>query len=243
MKRGFWKIGLPFSMVTGILGFMFAVQFQSIKEPIVRDTRDMWELREDLKKEQELQVELLNKIRKYEEIYENYRTQHDQSAENALRETLEQLKTEAGLTEVVGQGVILTVEPLFTTDLAGTSIEQVSPELLKRTINELNAYGAEEIAINGHRIINSTVIRDINGITKIDGYNLNQFPITIHVITSDAEKLFNRINGSTLKDDYAIDNLSLSISNPQNKIVVPPFKDTIRIKHMQPLNLEKEGNS
>ncbi|WP_235357117.1 DUF881 domain-containing protein [Bacillus alveayuensis] len=243
MKRGFWKIGLPFSMVTGILGFMFAVQFQSIKEPIVRDTRDMWELREDLKKEQELQVELLNKIRKYEEIYENYRTQHDQSAENALRETLEQLKTEAGLTEVVGQGVILTVEPLFTTDLAGTSIEQVSPELLKRTMNELNAYGAEEIAINGHRIINSTVIRDINGITKIDGYNLNQFPITIHVITSDAEKLFNRINGSTLKDDYAIDNLSLSISNPQNKIVVPPFKDTIRIKHMQPLNLEKEGNS
>lgn len=243
MKRGFWKIGLPFSMVTGILGFMFAVQFQSIKEPIVRDTRDMWELREDLKKEQELQVELLDKIRKYEEIYENYRTQHDQSAENALRETLEQLKTEAGLTEVVGQGVILTVEPLFTTDLAGTSIEQVSPELLKRTMNELNAYGAEEIAINGHRIINSTVIRDINGITKIDGYNLNQFPITIHVITSDAEKLFNRINGSTLKDDYAIDNLSLSISNPQNKIVVPPFKDTIRIKHMQPLNLEKEGNS
>jgi uncharacterized protein YlxW (UPF0749 family) len=230
-------------MVTGILGFMFAVQFQSIKEPIVRDTRDMWELREDLKKEQELQVELLDKIRKYEEIYENYRTQHDQSAENALRETLEQLKTEAGLTEVVGQGVILTVEPLFTTDLAGTSIEQVSPELLKRTMNELNAYGAEEIAINGHRIINSTVIRDINGITKIDGYNLNQFPITIHVITSDAEKLFNRINGSTLKDDYAIDNLSLSISNPQNKIVVPPFKDTIRIKHMQPLNLEKEGNS
>lgn len=230
-------------MVTGILGFMFAVQFQSIKEPIVRDTRDMWELREDLKKEQELQVELLNKIRKYEEIYENYRTQHDQSAENALRETLEQLKTEAGLTEVVGQGVILTVEPLFTTDLTGPSIEQVSPELLKRTMNELNAYGAEEIAINGHRIINSTVIRDINGITKIDGYNLNQFPITIHVITSDAEKLFNRINGSTLKDDYAIDNLSLSISNPQNKIVVPPFKDTIRIKHMQPLNLEKEGNS
>ncbi|MDQ0161642.1 DUF881 domain-containing protein [Aeribacillus alveayuensis] len=243
MKKEFWKIGLPFSMVTGILGFMFAVQFQSIKEPIVRDTRDMWELREDLKKEQELQVELLNKIRKYEEIYENYRTQHDQSAENALRETLEQLKSEAGLTEVVGQGVILTVEPLFTTNLAGTSIEQVSPELLKRTINELNAYGAEEIAINGHRIINSTVIRNINGITKIDGYNLNQFPITIHVITSDAEKLFNRINGSTLKDDYAIDNLSLSISDPQSKIVVPPFKDTIRIKHMQPLNREKEGKS
>lgn len=34
--------------ITLIVGFMIAVQFQTIKEPVVRDTRDTWELREDL---------------------------------------------------------------------------------------------------------------------------------------------------------------------------------------------------
>lgn len=237
------KVGLSFSLVFATLGFMLAVQFQSINEPVIRDTRDMWELREDLKKEQQLQVELINKIRKYEEMHENYRIQHDESAETALRKTLEELKKQAGLTEVVGSGVILTVEPLFHDSLLGEQKYQISPEILARTINELNAYGAEEIAINGHRVINTTVIRDINGITKIDGYNLNIFPITIQVISEDAEKLFNRISGSTLKDDYAIDNLMLSISKPEEEIVVPAYEETIRVKHMQPLNVEKEGNS
>jgi len=237
------KVGLSFSVVTATFGFMLAVQFQSINEPVIRDTRDMWELREDLKKEQELQVELISKIRQYEEILENYRIQHEESREIALRKTLEELKKEAGLTEAVGSGVILTVEPLFHESILGVQNHQISPELLVRTINELNAYGAEEMAINGHRVINTTVIRDINGITKIDGYNLNNFPITIHVISEDAEKLYNRINGSTLKDDYAIDNLLFTVSEPKEEIVVPGYNETVRIKHMKPLNVEKEGNS
>ncbi|WP_243290246.1 DUF881 domain-containing protein [Bacillus sp. FJAT-47783] len=222
---------------------MLAVQFQSIQEPVVRDTRDMWELRADLKEEQELQVDLLEQIRKYEQMLENYRKQKEESKETALRETLDELKKEAGLTEMTGNGVIITVEPLFQLDLAGVSSHQISPQLLIRTINELNSYGAESISINGHRVISSTVIRDINGITKIDGSNLNGFPITIQIITEDAEKLYNRINGSSLKDDYAIDNLSLSISEPEGNIVVPAYKETIRIKNMEPFNIEKEGNS
>lgn len=243
MKNISWKISLPFSLITAIFGFMIAVQFQSIQEPVIRDTRDMWELRADLKEEQQLQVDLLEQIRKYEQMLENYRKQHEESKETTLRETLDELKKEAGLTEVTGDGVILTVEPLFQIDLTGVSSYQISPQLLIRTINELNSFGAESISINGHRVISSTVIRDINGITKIDGANLNRFPITIQVISTDTEKLFNRINGSTLKDDYAIDNLRLSISEPQNNIVVPAYKETVRIKNMEPFNIEKERNS
>lgn len=236
-------MAVPFSVISGIFGFMVAVQFNSIQEPVVRDTRDIWELRADLKEQQQLQLELLEQIRKYKQILENYKKEQDDSAEAVLRETLEALKEEAGLTEVSGQGVILTIEPLFQLELIGHSASQISPQLLIRTINELNAYGAEHIAINGHRVINTTVIRDINGTTKIDGYNLNRFPITIHVISKDAKKLYNRINGSSLPDDFAIDNLNLSVSDPQASVVVPAYDDTIRIKNMKPLNLEQEGKS
>jgi uncharacterized protein YlxW (UPF0749 family) len=109
LKQTNWKKGMSFSFLTMIFGLMLAIQFQTIKEPIVRDTRDMWQLREDLKKEQQLQVELLSEIRKYNEIIETYKAEENQNPEVALKETLNVLKEEAGLTEVTGPGIIITI--------------------------------------------------------------------------------------------------------------------------------------
>nr|WP_191562701.1 DUF881 domain-containing protein [Metabacillus idriensis] len=224
-----------------IFGLMLAIQFQSIKEPAVRDTRDMWQLREALKQEQEIQSNLLLEIRKYEELIDTYENDESQSAEKTLKETLEELKKEAGITKVTGSGITITIEPLFDEEVAQTEVENIAPDLLKRLLNELNSYGAEHIAISDRRVVNTTVIRDINGQTKMDGYSLNSYPLEIKVISQDAEKLFNRLNGSTTMDNFAIDNLRLSISEPKDRIVIPPYDDAIRIKKMKPV--EEGGNS
>ncbi|PLR69944.1 NgoFVII family restriction endonuclease [Bacillus sp. UMB0893] len=223
-----------------IFGLMLAIQFQSIKEPAVRDTRDMWQLREALKQEQEIQTNLLLEIRKYEELIDTYENDESQSAEKTLKETLEELKKEAGITKVTGSGITITIEPLFDEEVAQTEVENIAPDLLKRLLNELNSYGAEHIAISDRRVVNTTVIRDINGQTKMDGYSLNSYPLEIKVISQDAEKLFNRLNGSTTMDNFAIDNLRLSISEPKDRIVIPPYDDAIRIKKMKPV--EEGGN-
>lgn len=233
--------GLSFSVLTMIFGLMLAIQFQSIKEPAVRDTRDMWQLREALKQEQEIQTNLLLEIRKYEELIDTYENDESQSAEKTLKETLEELKKEAGITKVTGSGITITIEPLFDEEVAQTEVENIAPDLLKRLLNELNSYGAEHIAISDRRVVNTTVIRDINGQTKMDGYSLNSYPLEIKVISQDAEKLFNRLNGSTTMDNFAIDNLGLSISEPKDRIVIPPYDDAIRIKKMKPV--EEGGNS
>ncbi|MBO1510512.1 DUF881 domain-containing protein [Metabacillus sp. BG109] len=232
---------MSFSFLTMIFGLMLAIQFQTIKEPIVRDTRDMWQLREDLKKEQQLQVELLSEIRKYNEIIETYKAEENQNPEVALKETLNVLKEEAGLTEVTGPGIIITINRLFSEELIGEPLPNISPELLKRLINELNSYDAEEISIQGRRVINSTVIRDINGQTKMDNYSLHTYPIEIKVISENADKLYNRMNASTTDEDFAIDNLSLSISNPIDSMTIPAYEDTIRVKNMKPLEIEEGG--
>ena len=44
---------ISMSVITLIIGVMMAIQFQTVKEPVVRDTRDTFELREDLVKEKE----------------------------------------------------------------------------------------------------------------------------------------------------------------------------------------------
>jgi uncharacterized protein YlxW (UPF0749 family) len=233
--------GLSFSVLTMIFGLMLAIQFQSIQEPVVRDTRDMWQLREALKQEQEIQSNLLLEIRKYDELIDTYENDESQSAEKTLKETLEELKKEAGMTKVTGSGITITIEPLFDVEVSQTEVENIGPELLKRLLNELNSYGAEHIAISDRRVVNTTVIRDINGQTKMDGYSLNSYPLEIKVISQNAEKLFNRLNGSTTMDNFAIDNLRLSISEPEDRIVIPPYDDAIRIKNMKPV--EEGGNS
>ncbi|WP_299087130.1 DUF881 domain-containing protein [uncultured Metabacillus sp.] len=224
-----------------IFGLMLAIQFRTIQEPVVRDTRDMWQLREDLKKEQQLQVELLSEIRKYNEIIETYEAEKNQNPEAALKETLNVLEKEAGLTEVTGPGIIITIDSLFSEELLGQPLQSISPDLLKRLINELNSYDAEEISIQGRRLINSSVIRDINGQTKMDNYSLNTYPIEIKVISEDADKLYNRMSASTTDEDFAIDNLSLTVSKPLENITIPAYEDTIRVKNMKPLETKEGG--
>jgi uncharacterized protein YlxW (UPF0749 family) len=241
LRQTNWKKGISFSGLALIFGLMLAIQYQTIKEPVIRDTRDMWQLREDLKTEQQLQVELLSEIRKYNDIIQTYKTEENQNPEAALKETLNVLKKEAGLTEVTGQGIIITIDTLFSEELIGSPIPKISPGLLNRLINELNSYDAEEISIQGRRIINSSVIRDINGQTKLDNYNLHTFPIEIKVISEDANKLYNRMSASTTDEDFAIDNLRLAVSNPIEHVTIPAYDGTIRVKNMKPLELNEGG--
>lgn len=241
MKQKSWKKGLSFALLTMIFGLMLGIQFQTIKEPVERDTRDMWQLREDLKKEQQLQAELLNEIRKYDEIIESYKKQENWNPETALKETLAVLKEEVGLTEISGEGITITIDRLFSEELLGVEIQNISPELLKRLINELNSYGAKEISIEGRRVINSTVIRDINGQTKMDNFSLNSFPIKINVISDNVDKLYNRMNASNTDEDFAIDNLKLTISDPIEQLTIPPYEDPIRVRNMKPVESSDKG--
>lgn len=215
---------------------MIAVQFQTTKQPIVRDTRDAWELREDLKKEQELQAKILREIRTYDEQLKSYEA--EQNNQQVLKDALNDLKKEAGLTEVTGRGLVLKVEPLFDESLIGEKLEAVSPDLLKRLVNELNSYDANEISIANQRVIATTVIRDINGRTKINDYWLTRFPFEIKVIAKDVDRLYNRMQVSNAMDDFAADNLRLIISEPLPEVTIPAYDQVVRVKNMSPVGQE-----
>ncbi|HWO95078.1 MAG TPA: DUF881 domain-containing protein [Bacillus sp. (in: firmicutes)] len=230
------KKKFQFTFITIVIGFMIAVMFQTTKQPVVRDTRDMWQLREDLKREQELQAAILKEIRTYEDQLRNYEVEQNNSKKAALQQTLTKLQKEAGLTEITGPGIVLTVEPLFDESLIGQEVKSVSPELLKRLINELNSYEAENVAVADQRIIATSVIRDINGRTKVNDYWLTQLPFKIKVIAKDAEKLYNRMQVSNAPDEFAVENLKLTISQPLSEVTVPAYNDAIRVKNISPVN-------
>lgn len=229
-----------------VLGFMLAIQFNSVNEPVVRDTRDQWELRGALLKEKELHSRLLSEIRSNEEKLAKYETEWKQSREQALKETLAELKKDAGLTEITGPGLVMVIEPIFNEFQPGMEQAFISPELLQRLLNELNMYGAKEISVAGQRVVHTTVIRDINGETKIDGFSLRHFPLEISVVTENeqtAEKLYNRMQVSQSIESFYIDSLKVEILQPQSHIEIPPYGDSIRVRDMEPVKHEKGGNS
>lgn len=229
-------------MIAAVVGFMMAVQFQTVKKPVERDTRDIWQLREALLKEKEQQSSLLREISSNEEKLSAYESKREQSKGQALKDTLQELKAEAGMTEVTRPGITLKIEPVIEDIKLGEPVTKVvSPELLKRLLNELNMYEAKYVSIDGQRIINTTVIRDINRETKIDGHSIKSLPVEVKVAVDDmntAEKLYNRMKVSKAKDEFFTESLRLSVSVPDSEITVPGYENPIRIKYMEPI---KEG--
>lgn len=240
-------INISFIVIAAVVGFMIAIQFQTVKKPAERDTRDVWQLREALLKEKELQSNLLKEIQSNDEKLAAYDSKKKQSKEEVLRSTLQELKQQAGLTEVAGPGVILTIEPVEEEIKLGEPVTKVvSPDLLKRLLNELNMDEAKYVSIDGQRIINTTVIRDINKETKIDGHTVRTLPIELRVVAENmdkAEKLYNRMQVSKSAEELFIDNLRLTVSKPKESITIPAYDNPIRIRYMEPVKDGKAGNS
>ncbi|WP_394356239.1 DUF881 domain-containing protein [Bacillus changyiensis] len=234
---------LSITVLMLIFGFMLSVQFNSLKEPKVRDTRDIWELREDLKAEQTKQLHLLAEIDKYEKMLVTYRKAKGNSKTKGLNETLQNLKKQAGLTDITGHGITIKISQLFSEELTGQSIENPPPDLLKKLINELNMYEATEMSINDRRVIHTTVIRDINGITKIDGFPLDDYPITVKIIGENADKLYSGMIASNMQDLFAGENLDLHIERPKKQIKIKAYDGSIQVNPLKPLEKSKGENS
>lgn len=241
------KKKISFVAIAVIIGFMIAVQFQTVKKPVERDTRDIWQLREALLKEKELQINLLKQIRSNDEKIASYESKKKQSKEETLRNTLQELKVEAGMTPVIGPGIILKIEPVYENIQLGEPVTKIiSPDLLKRLLNDLNMYEAKYVSIDGQRVINTTVIRDINSETKIDGHSIKSLPLEVRVIADNkqiADKLYNRMKGSKSTEEFFIDNLRLTISPPSENITVPAYDNPLHIRFMDPVKAEKGGSS
>ncbi|MET3698074.1 uncharacterized protein YlxW (UPF0749 family) [Bacillus oleivorans] len=231
------KSMIIFSLVTLLIGFMVAIQFRTIQEPVQRDTRDTWEVRELIIQEKELQSELIREIRQIEEKLAQYEETQAQDELEVLNTTLDEFKVEAGLTEYSGPGLIISITPYFQGIDLGQEAVVLTPELLKKLINELYMYGAEHISIQGQRLISTSVIRDINNETKVDGLPLNRFPIEIKLVAENeelAEKVYNRIQASNLEDEFFVEDLRFSVSNVMDEVELPAYLDSIEIGNMKP---------
>lgn len=223
------------TIISFIIGFMLAVQYNTIQNPTERNTVDVWEIRQQLFAEQEQHSELLRAISELTETVNKYEDAEFDNPEILLQQTVDQLKERAGILPVEGPGLTLSVGSSPELMGLGYEIKPVSPELLIRLINDLNRYNARAIEVDGKRLSYNSAIRDINGKTTINSEPIQNTDIEINIITftyEQAEKMKNHLLASTFQNEFYIDNLVLTIHEAEQNIQIDSVAPVQKIKYL-----------
>ena len=234
------KSKVAVSIICAFFGFMIAIQFQSVQKPKERDTRDMWEVRAQLQEEQKTQQVLYQQLKELEAVSKQYQENTEQQQIQTLQNSIESLKERAGLTRKRTSGVTLTIKPIFH----GSTEQEypnVTPELLNRLINELNTYGATDIAIESQRVISITSIRNVNGEAYVNNLDLPDLPIEIKVAAEDPSRLLDHMQVSQSKDDFAIENMLLETSF-QEVMTLPAYQGNINLDIVEVDDTQEKGD-
>ncbi len=193
------KSKIAVSITIGIMSFMMIyvmlIQFNIVKEydgeeiELMRET----ELKETLasykEKYEEINNEIIETKAKIDEYKKDEKSEED--AISLLEEEVNQKNMLLGLTDVEGEGIIITIENAI--DSIDGEGRMIIAEDLSILINELRMAGAEAISINGHRIISKSDVFVIDEyIYRINGERTTS-PFTIKAI-GDIKYLQSALN-------------------------------------------------
>jgi uncharacterized protein YlxW (UPF0749 family) len=220
-----------------ILGLMLAAQFKNVQKVGGNVSRQRTqELTEYIKKLESDSESLRNQISEYEDIISSY---EDASDDETLINELSKTKSQAGLLPMEGPGVVVTVDNRYINSWDGGHqiVQNVHYDDLLRLVNELNAAGAEAIAINNERVISTTEIRNAGDYIVINT-NRHSAPFEIMAIGNpeNLEAALNLLGG-------VVENLSQILDikiKTEERIVIPRYEGTINYRFAQPL-LEKKS--
>lgn len=193
--------------------------------------------------ENELRDNVLKWKEKYDLAYETLETKEaklDKLREKAsttgessdtVKTDLEMNQAVLGLTEVVGQGITITLKD--GTGSGGSKLDLSSYLVhysdLIEVINALKNAGAEAISVNDQRITNSTAISCVGNVIKINNEKVG-VPFVINAIGSP-EKLYGALTMlggyvDKLKDDGVIVNV-----DKQTSITIPKYTGIYKFEY------------
>jgi uncharacterized protein YlxW (UPF0749 family) len=211
---------IAITLVCIILGIMIAWQYKSInynQSVLSFQSKRTEELKDELIKLQNSNSELrtrLQELIKENEAYENARAGDDKVTNN-LKKQLEEARIFAGLTDVKGRGVIVTLDKNEF-----ISVEDID---ILNVVNELRAAGAQAISINEERVVSLTEVRQVGRYVVVNGVKL-EAPFIIKAI-SDPDKLERALTmiGGVIE---TLENYQLKVSiKKSDNILIPKVRD------------------
>lgn len=158
MKKGELTLTITLGLICFVLVSTMFMQFNTVNKTDIKAIENMreTELRTQIStintKIEELQKKYDETIQKKEEYIKN--TGEDEKTTKLLQEDLKEAKMLLGLTDVTGDGIIVTLED--------NELKNIEAADILELINELRLAGAEAISINDERIVANSEVVDIN---------------------------------------------------------------------------------
>ncbi len=234
-----YKFQLALALVCVVLGLMISIQFKTVKTGVgpVSENRAR-ELASQLKKVKEERDTLLTLKNDYEKKIRGYEEQASNGSVSAqmLKNELDDARIIAGLEDVYGPGITVTLDDLKFAETYNYSL--ISHEMLLRLVNELNAAGAEAISINDQRIVSTTEIILAGAHININTVEFAP-PFVVKAI-GDPKTLEGAIMmRSGIVEDIQINDIDVSVVQEQ-KITVLKYNGVLEKKYAE---VVREGES
>lgn len=225
LKKGQITLRITIFLLCTTLSCVMFMQFKTASETNLTDIQNMNE--DELKKEiiswqnkysqVEKQLSETNaKIKEYEVTLaggeKNSSVLNKEQSDSALL---------AGITDVYGQGVIVTLEDNLE--------QQITSRYLLNLVNELKYSGAEAISINGYRLTNFTDIVDVNFVVMMEGIKLSS-PYEVKAI-GNLKYLSSTLNAKDgFIETYKETGVTISMIEKE-KIQIPKYNKELKLKY------------
>ena len=221
------QIAIIIGVMCFLLSLAIVVQYNTISQATetVGQARTENGLRDQVLKWKEKYDVTYNNLEKAQDKLENMRqdaVQNDQDSQN-MKEELNLANILLGTTEVEGNGITIELED---------GKDLVHQEDLIEIVNELKNAGAEAIAVNDQRIVNTSFISCDGNVILIDGNKVGT-PFNILAIGSP-EMLYGALtrNGGfleILQNKYGI---KVEVKKTNN-LKIPKYNGLINYKYMK----------
>lgn len=234
------KFQISISIVVLILVFAVTWQIKGVRKTNAvqgQISNRIETLQQDYKTELEKNEKLLQQIIELQNDLTKYREQVAQSggAAKILKEELTRAETYAGLTDVTGNGIIVTMKDGGNQGVDGTIYNDgygiVHDTYLLTIINELRAAGAEALSINGERILATSEIRCVGPTVSVN--NTKQAaPFEIRAIGNpDTLESALRMPGGAI-EGASFYGIEVSIKK-SNKLLIKKYTGASTFKYAQ----------
>lgn len=229
MRKGKITMTITIGMMCFVLVYVMCLQFRVIEETNIAEIEDMREaeltesLAEWKTKCEELEVLIKEREEKIEEYEESMVTSKE--ASEILEQELKQAKMLLGVTEVTGDGIVITIED--------NDENTVTAILLLELVNELRLAGAEAISINNQRVVNMTDIVDISNSYILVNSEKVVSPYKIKVIGEQTylESALN-IKNAGYVDKYSKIGYSINVEKV-NDLTIPKYDGKMELKYIE----------
>ncbi|ORX24025.1 hypothetical protein BVF91_03770 [Thermoanaerobacterium sp. PSU-2] len=233
MKKSFF---VSIAFVCVVLGIMISTQFRNVKNSDSLTVQRAEELTSKLNQVQKERDELKKQINDLEAKISNYENSAAKSSTvtKSLKDDLDKYKELAGLSDVEGPGIIVTINDGNTQLQPGADQNAflVHDEDLLNIVNELRAAGAEAISINDQRLVATSEIRMIGNTIDINSVRFTPPYVVKAIGNPDTLEAALRLKGGII-DTLSNWGIQVNIKR-SDKILVKKYDGVLTYKYAKP---------